>query len=197
METTRMSKKESRPAWWHDHEGSAIVLLTCLASAKASSPSGSISPDRPLPRSHARPGAAVRPGASCGMSIGTPHLGRLHVFQHVRDYRDSRRPGDGSPGAICVPSLGPTAFLFFFAPRSPAAALRHAIYGHAIGLICGYGSLVVFGLQHAPSAMHGTVDVQRVLAAALSLSLTDAMMIAFNAVHPRQGQRRSSFRSGS
>jgi CBS domain-containing membrane protein len=85
------------------------------------------------------------------------------------------------------PSLGPTAFLFFFAPRSPAAAPRHAIYGHAIGLICGYSSLVIFGLQHAPSAMHGTVDVQRVLAAALSLSLTGAMMIAFNAVHPPAG----------
>jgi CBS-domain-containing membrane protein len=35
------------------------------------------------------------------------------------------------------PSLGPTAFLFFFVPRSPAATPRHAIYGHAIGLSAG------------------------------------------------------------
>jgi CBS-domain-containing membrane protein len=82
------------------------------------------------------------------------------------------------------PSLGPTAFLFFFVPRSPAATPRHAIYGHAIGLICGYLTLVIFGLVHEPSAMNGAVDLRRALAAALSLSLTGAFMIALKAVHP-------------
>jgi len=85
------------------------------------------------------------------------------------------------------PSLGPTAFLFFFVPRSPAATPRHAMYGHAIGLICGYVSLLIFGLVHEPSAMNGAVDLRRVLAAALSLSLTGALMIAFKAVHPPAG----------
>jgi CBS-domain-containing membrane protein len=85
------------------------------------------------------------------------------------------------------PSLGPTAFLFFFVPRSPAATPRHAVYGHAIGLVCGYGSLWLFGLQHAPSAMTTAVDVQRVWAAALSLALTGALMIALKAVHPPAG----------
>ena len=85
------------------------------------------------------------------------------------------------------PSLGPTAFLFFFVPRSPAATPRHAVYGHAIGLICGYASLCVFGLQHQPSAMITTVDLPRVLAAALSLALTGVFMIVFKAVHPPAG----------
>jgi len=85
------------------------------------------------------------------------------------------------------PSLGPTAFLFFFVPRSPAATPRHAMYGHAIGLICGYVSLLLLGLVREPSAMNGAVDLQRVLAAALSLSLTGALMIAFKAVHPPAG----------
>lgn len=85
------------------------------------------------------------------------------------------------------PSLGPTAFLFFFVPRSPAATPRHAVYGHAIGLICGYVSLWIFGLVHEASAMNGAVDLHRVLAAALSLSLTGAFMIAFKAVHPPAG----------
>lgn len=85
------------------------------------------------------------------------------------------------------PSLGPTAFLFFFVPRSPAATPRHAIYGHAIGLLCGYGSLCVMGIQHEPSAMVSTVDLPRVLAAALSLGLTGVLMIAFKAVHPPAG----------
>src|SRR5512142_304643 len=48
------------------------------------------------------------------------------------------------------PSLGPTAFLFFFSPTSPSASPRHTLYGHAIGIACGYGSLLVFGLAHAP-----------------------------------------------
>jgi CBS-domain-containing membrane protein len=85
------------------------------------------------------------------------------------------------------PSLGPTAFLFFFVPRSPAATPRHAMYGHAIGLVCGYGSLLIFGLHHQSSAMNGAVDLRRVLAAALSLSLTGAFMIALKAVHPPAG----------
>lgn len=33
------------------------------------------------------------------------------------------------------PSLGPTAFLFFFAPTQPAASPRNALCGHAIGLL--------------------------------------------------------------
>jgi CBS domain-containing membrane protein len=85
------------------------------------------------------------------------------------------------------PSLGPTAFLFFFVPRSPAATPRHAVYGHAIGLLCGYGSLWMCGLHHQPSATSGAVDLPRVLAAGLSLALTGAVMIALKAVHPPAG----------
>ncbi len=85
---------------------------------------------------------------------------------------------------FAFPSLGPTAFLFFFVPRSPAATPRHAIYGHAIKLICGCVPLVIFGLVHEPSAMNGAVDLPRVPAASLTLSLTGALMIAFKAVHP-------------
>ena len=75
------------------------------------------------------------------------------------------------------PSLGPTAFLFFFTPRAPAASPRHTIYGHAIGIVCGYGALWLFGLQHAPPAMATGVSLARVGAAALSLASTGALMI--------------------
>ncbi|MGH9626224.1 MAG: HPP family protein, partial [Bryobacteraceae bacterium] len=37
------------------------------------------------------------------------------------------------------PSLGPTAILLFYSPLSPTASPRHTIYGHAIGILCGYG----------------------------------------------------------
>ena len=85
------------------------------------------------------------------------------------------------------PSLGPTAYLLFFAPRSPAATPRHAICGHAIGLLCGYASLWLFGLQHAPTAMTGAVDLERLFAVALSLASTGALMILFRTFHPPAG----------
>ncbi|PYR31630.1 MAG: hypothetical protein DMF90_25220, partial [Acidobacteria bacterium] len=62
------------------------------------------------------------------------------------------------------------AFLFFFTPRAPAASPRHTIYGHAIGIACGYGALWLFGLQYAPPAMPTGVSAARVGAAALSLA---------------------------
>ncbi len=85
------------------------------------------------------------------------------------------------------PSLGPTAFLFFFDPRAPSASPHHAMVGHAIGITCGYGALVVFGLQHAGSAMAFGVTWPRVLAAALSLAATGSLMILLKAAHPPAG----------
>src|SRR5262249_56385405 len=37
------------------------------------------------------------------------------------------------------PSLGPTAFLFFFTPTSPTASPHHTIIGHAIRVLCRLG----------------------------------------------------------
>jgi CBS domain-containing membrane protein len=85
------------------------------------------------------------------------------------------------------PSLGPTAFLFFFTPTLPTASPRHTLLGHAIGIACGYGSLLVTGLEHAPPAIVTGVDLPRVVAAALSLASTGALMILFKAAHPPAG----------
>jgi CBS-domain-containing membrane protein len=85
------------------------------------------------------------------------------------------------------PSLGPTAFLFFFTPTLPTASPRHTLLGHAIGIACGYGALLITGLEHAPAAMIAGVDGARVLAAALSLASTGALMILFKAAHPPAG----------
>ena len=56
----------------------------------------------------------------------------------------------------------------------PTASPRNAIYGHAIGIACGYAALLLTGLEHAPPAMAIGVDLNRVLAAALSLAATGA-----------------------
>lgn len=85
------------------------------------------------------------------------------------------------------PSLGPTAFLFFFTPTAVTASPRNTILGHAIGIGCGYGALVLFGLEHAPPAMATGVDLPRVGAAAFSLAATGALMILLKAAHPPAG----------
>ncbi len=51
------------------------------------------------------------------------------------------------------PSLGPTAFLFFYTPLTPAASPRNAVIGHLIGVAAGWSSLAVFGLRHAGPAI--------------------------------------------
>ena len=85
------------------------------------------------------------------------------------------------------PSLGPTAILLFYTPLSPTASPRHTVYGHAIGILCGYGSLLLVGQHHAPAATVVGVDTSRILAAALSLASTSALMIFLKAAHPPAG----------
>src|SRR6516225_8816880 len=82
------------------------------------------------------------------------------------------------------PSVGPTAFLLYFMPTAPTASPRNTICGHAVGIACGYGSLWLMGLQHAPSAILEEIHWPRVLAAALSLAATGALMIILDFVHP-------------
>jgi CBS-domain-containing membrane protein len=72
-------------------------------------------------------------------------------------------------------------------PRVPAASPRHTIYGHAIGIVCGYSALWLFGLEHAPPAMATGVSAARIGAAALSLASTGALMILLKAAHPPAG----------
>jgi len=83
----------------------------------------------------------------------------------------------GSP--FVFPSLGPTAYLFFFSPLAEASSPRNTILGHAIGLICGYAAFVLTVASSPPFGMHSGVHGPRVLAAALSLSATGALMVLF------------------
>jgi hypothetical protein len=82
------------------------------------------------------------------------------------------------------PSLGATAFLVFFTPTTPAASPRNALCGHAIGIVCGYVALWVTGLQHAGPAIVTELGWTRILAVALSLATTGALMIRMNVPHP-------------
>jgi CBS-domain-containing membrane protein len=85
------------------------------------------------------------------------------------------------------PSLGPTAFLFFYTPTQPSASPRNTILGHAIGVITGYVSLVVTGLTAAGPALVVGVTWPRVIAAALSLGLCAGFMVLLKSPHPPAG----------
>ncbi len=85
------------------------------------------------------------------------------------------------------PSLGPTAFLFFYTPTMPSAAPRNTIFGHLIGAAAGYLSLVIFGLTEAAPALTEGVSLPRVGAAALSLGLTAGFMVWCRVPHPPAG----------
>jgi len=85
------------------------------------------------------------------------------------------------------PSLGPTAFLFFYTPTAPAASPRNTIIGHAVGAIAGYLSLVVTGLTLAGPALTVGVTWPRAIAAGLSLGLTGGVMVLLKAPHPPAG----------
>jgi CRP-like cAMP-binding protein len=82
------------------------------------------------------------------------------------------------------PTLGAIAFGVFFTPTTPAASPRNALCGHAVALVCGYGALWVTGLQHAGPAIVTHPGWPRILAAALSLASTGALMIRLNVPHP-------------
>jgi CBS domain-containing membrane protein len=85
------------------------------------------------------------------------------------------------------PSLGPTAFLFFYTPTAPTASPRNTIIGHAIGVFAGYLALVVTGLTMAGPALAVGVSWSRVIAAALSLGLTSGLMVLLKSPHPPAG----------
>ncbi len=91
----------------------------------------------------------------------------------------------GSP--FVFPSLGPTAYLFFFSPMAEASSPRNTILGHAIGLICGYAAFALAVASSPPFGVHPGVHAARVLAAALSLSATGAFMALLRVSHPPAG----------
>ncbi len=92
-----------------------------------------------------------------------------------------------SRNPFVFPSLGPTAYLLFFSPMSKASSPRNTIFGHAIGLICGYAAFVLTGAGAQPFGVHPGIFWPRILAAALSLSATGALMVLLDVSHPPAG----------
>lgn len=85
------------------------------------------------------------------------------------------------------PSLGPTAYLFFFTPMGESSSPRNAVLGHAIGLVCGFFAYTITGMHAFPQGFAGEVYWPRIVASALALSLTGAVMVLLQVNHPPAG----------
>lgn len=88
----------------------------------------------------------------------------------------------GAP--LVFPALGPTAFILFSAPFSPAAAPRSAILGHWIGMASGLAA------WHFITRLSGeavSLQIQGwplLCSASLALALASALLIRFSCPHP-------------
>jgi CBS-domain-containing membrane protein len=84
------------------------------------------------------------------------------------------------------PSLGPTAFLLFYAALGTQSAPRNVFCGHLIGVLAGYLALVIFGLSTVPANLTD-VTAPRVAAVTLSLCLTLSLMVWLHVPHAPAG----------
>jgi len=84
------------------------------------------------------------------------------------------------------PSLGPTAFLLFYAALGAQAAPRNVFCGHLIGVLAGYLALVVFGLTTARPSLTD-VTAPRIGAVTVCLCLTLSLMVWLNVPHAPAG----------
>ena len=92
-----------------------------------------------------------------------------------------------SRNPFVFPSLGPTAYLFFFSPQAESASPRNAVLGHLIGLLCGFAAYRITGMHPFPQGFGGEVYWPRILASALALALTGAIMVLLHVNHPPAG----------
>lgn len=84
---------------------------------------------------------------------------------------------------LLFPSLAPTIFVLFRSPLSKDACPRNVIFGHLVAIVLGLGALLVFGLYGSASVLQEGTTLLRVVAVAVSLALTEAVLISLNTPH--------------
>lgn len=88
---------------------------------------------------------------------------------------------------LLFPSLGPTAMLFFARPLPPENSVGSTILAHWIGIVVGLGCLVLFGLRHSGSSVTAGITGPRIVAAALSVAVTAAILRLLKSPHAPAG----------
>lgn len=85
---------------------------------------------------------------------------------------------------LIFPSLGPTIFLLFYAPSSPMAAPRNAIFSHAAGAFTGWACFQILMLILPGADTLLQTDPHRIITAAVALGLCGIFMSLTGIVHP-------------
>jgi CBS domain-containing membrane protein len=88
---------------------------------------------------------------------------------------------------LLFPSLGPSLMLVADSPSQPTTRTWNIIVGHTVGLLVGLFAIVVTGLQGAPPVTEAGTSGARVLATALALALTTAILHLIDRRHPPAG----------
>jgi hypothetical protein len=81
------------------------------------------------------------------------------------------------------PSLGPSTMLLFESPQHVSSRPLNIAVGHAVGIASGWLMLVAFSLQAAQPAPVGGLNWAYVLAGALSVTLTFAVLTLIRLPH--------------
>lgn len=84
------------------------------------------------------------------------------------------------------PSLGPTAFVLFFAATSVSSCPRNVFCGHLIGVLCGFAALTIFGLNNTPPDLESLTWAQ-VGSITLALCSTLSLMVWLGVAHAPAG----------
>lgn len=84
---------------------------------------------------------------------------------------------------LVFPALGPTAFILFSAPMSPAAAPRAVVLGHLAGLACGYAVWQLMGLLPGSPVSMQTEGWSLFCGMSLALALTSLLLVRLSCPH--------------
>jgi len=85
------------------------------------------------------------------------------------------------------PSLGPTVMLFFESPKQPSSRPLNTIVGHVVGIAAGVTCFTVFDLSGHRSAPVGGLTVSYVIAGAVAVGITTAVLSLLKLPHPPAG----------
>ncbi|MCM3612979.1 HPP family protein [Microbacterium enclense] len=85
------------------------------------------------------------------------------------------------------PSLGPTVMLFFESPENASSRPRNALVGHGVGLVVGAACFYALGLNGQPPVPSGGLTASYLVAGALSVAITTAVLTLLKTPHPPAG----------
>ncbi len=85
---------------------------------------------------------------------------------------------------LVFPALGPSAFILFSAPFSPAAAPRSVVLGHLLGMACGWLCWFITSLFAAEPISLAGEGWAPIASACAALAMTAMLLIRFQCPHP-------------